>query len=446
MTPEGGFPEAGCPEGGVSEDGGSEWDVLRLRELIRPGDRVVWGQASGEPRALTRQLVEQRAELPGVTCFAGIPAGAPADATLRPDAVRPLRVESYCGTGANRALHRAGLLDIVPVPYSTLPELLAGGALAADVVLVQVSEPDDHGRHSLGLADDYFSAALDTARVVIAEINRHVPATPGARTLTPADWTACVHSDDVPAQLPTPDFSPVLRAVAAQVAFVVPDQATVQFGIGALPEACLDALHAHTGIGIHSGILNDAALRLMRAGVATGAHKTVDTGVAVAGVVGGSSELFAFLDRNPRVNLRGTRYTHDIDVLGAQHRMVAINSAIEVDLTGQVNAEVAGGRYVGAVGGATDFLRGAARSPGGVPIIALPSTAGGNSRIVTRLSGPVSIARSDVGVVVTEYGSADLRGRSESSRAERLLAIAHPDHRDTLAAELEEHLMKPVLV
>jgi acetyl-CoA hydrolase len=235
-----------------------------------------------------------------------------------------------------------------------------------------------------------------------------------------------------------------MRAVAAQVAAVVPDEATLQFGIGALPEACLDALHGHSGLGIHSGIINDAAMRLIDAGVATGEHKTVDPLIAVAGVVGGSADLFAFLDQNPAVNLRGTWYTHDINVLGDQHRMVAINSAIEVDLTGQVNAEVAKSRYVGAIGGATDFLRGAARSTGGVGIIALPSTAGASSRIVARLSGPVSTARSDVGVIVTEYGAADLRGLSISKRVEALLAIAHPDHRDTLAAEMEDQLMNPV--
>ena len=418
-----------------------EVTTLRLRELLRPGDRVVWGQASAEPLALTRMLVQQRHELHGVTCFAGIPATD----TLRADRVWPLRIESYCGTGTNQGLHSAGLLDIVPVPYSTLPDLLAGGALSADVVFVQVSPPDEQGRHSLGLADDYFSAAIDTARVVIAEVNAHVPATPGARTITAQEWTACVHSGELPAQMPTPQFAETLRRVADQVALIVPDQATLQFGIGALPEACLEALHSHSGLGIHSGIMNDAAMRLIRSGVATGANKAVDVGVAVAGVVGGSRELFRYLHRNPHVALRNTRYTHDIDVLASHRRMTAINSAIEVDLTGQVNAEVARGRYVGAIGGATDFLRGAARSPGGVGIIALPSTAGTASRIVANLSGPVSTARSDVGVIVTEYGAADLRGLTIDRRVERMLAIAHPDHRDALAARMQEQLVKPAL-
>ena len=229
--------------------------------------------------------------------------------------------------------------------------------------------------------------------------------------------------------------------MAARVAGLVEDGATVQFGIGALPEACLDALAGHRDLGIHSGLLNDAAMRLIQAGVATGARKTVDPGVAVGGFLGGSAALFRFAHRHPAIRLRGTGYTHDPAVLAAQWRLAAINSACEVDLSGQVNAEVAGGRYVGSVGGASDFLRGAARSPGGVPIIALPSTAGPASRIVVHLNGPVSTPRADAGVIVTEYGVADLRGAPVTVRYERMLAVAHPDHRAALAAELEADLL-----
>jgi acyl-CoA hydrolase len=165
----------------------------------------------------------------------------------------------------------------------------------------------------------------------------------------------------------------------------------------------------------------------------------------VAGFLGGTAALFRFAHRNPRIQLRGTGYTHDPLVLASQHQFTAINSALEVDLSGQVNAEERGGRYVGSVGGASDFLRGAARSPGGLPIVALPSTAGAASRIVARLNGPVSTARSDAGVIVTEHGVADLRGAPVSVRYERMLAIAHPEHRAALAAELEEHLMNGAL-
>jgi acyl-CoA hydrolase len=411
---------------------------LDLSELIRPGDRIVWGQTCGEPRTLLEMLAAQRHRLAGVRCFLGIPA---ADPVLTTDQADALTFESYCGTGTNAALHDAGVLQIVPVHYSTLPERLAGGSLAVDVVFVQVSAADEQGHHSLGLDDDYFSAALDTARVVIAEVNDQVPFTLGARTLTSADWTAAIATSRPPAELPTPRTDATACAVAAQVASLVPDGATLQFGIGTLPEACLDALHEHRDLGIHSGLINDAAMRLVDAGVATGECKTSDRGVAVGGMLGGTQQLFRWADRNPKVHLRSTGYTHDPAVLAAQHQLVAINSAIEVDLSGQVNAEVARGRYVGAVGGATDFLRGAAASRGGVPVIALPSTAGAHSRIVVTLSGPTSVSRSDVGVIVTEFGAADLRGLSVPQRFERMLAIAHPAHRPALEAELEEKLM-----
>jgi acyl-CoA hydrolase len=413
--------------------------ALDLAALLRPGDTVVWGQASAEPRTLTELLVTQRHRLADVRCFIGMPA----DPVISPEHADALTFLSYCGTGVNGRLHAAGLLEIVPVRYSALPGLLAGGALAADAVLVQVSAPDEQGRHSLGLADDYLSAVLATARVVVAEVNDQVPWTLGTQTLTAADWTASIRTSRPPAQPPVTAPPADVQAVAAQVAGLIDDGATVQFGIGTLPEAALGALHGHRDLGLHTGLLTDGALDLLESGAVTGARKTVDPGVAVAGFVCGSARLFRFLDRNPAVALRPTRYTHDAEILAAQHRFAAINGAVEVDLTGQVNAEQVGSRYVGAVGGAGDFLRGAARSPGGLPIIALPSTAGGTSRIVARLSGPVSTARSDAGVIVTEFGPADLRGATLTQRAERLLAIAHPDHRSALEQELEAVLTVP---
>lgn len=402
---------------------------LDLRAFIRPGDVVVWGQACGEPSTLTEQLVSQRDVLGGIRCFVGIPAAA----TLTADTVSGLSPFSYCGTGSNRALHDAGLLGIVPGHYSMLPRLLSHGNARADVVLVQVSAPDDQGQHALGLTDDYLSTAIDSARVVLVEINDQVPFTLGARTLTADDWTHAITTSRPPAEIfPTP-ADPVLTQVAQTVASLIDDGATLQFGIGSLPEAVLAELTDRRDLGVHSGIINNAAMALMKSGVITGARKTVDPGVAIAGFLTGTRELFEFAHRNPALQLRSTQYTHDATILAAQRQLVAINSAIEVDLTGQVNAEAIGPRYVGAVGGAMDFLRGAARSDGGIPIVALPSTARGASRIVSQLSGPVSTPRADAGVIVTEHGVADLRGTTVSERITAMIAIAHPDHR----AELE---------
>lgn len=402
-----------------------------LRAWVRPGDTITWGQACAEPRTLTRALLTQASSIGNLRCFVGIPA----ESEVAIDTLgEGMEVHSYCGSGTNAALHAAGRLSIWPVPYSTLPRLLSTGSMRADVVLVQVSAPDEHGRHSLGLGDDYFSAAIDTARVVLAEVNEVVPFTAGSRTLGPDDVTAFLPGTVPPGEMPTPPFSDAMRGVASRVASLVPDGATLQFGIGALPEACLAALGDKRDLGIHSGIINETAMHLVRDGVATGSAKTHDRGVAVGGLFGGTRKLFEWAHRNPAVELRSTGYTHDPQVLSTSHQLVAINAAIEVDLTGQVNAEQVGGRYVGAVGGAGDFLRGAAASPGGVPIVALPSTARGRSRIVVRLDGPVSTARSESIVVVTEHGVADLREATLDQRVERLLAVAHPDHR----AELEQ--------
>lgn len=406
--------------------------TLDLATIVRPGDTLTWGQACSEPRALTRLLVEQADRIGGLRCFVGIPAESELTADGVPDG---LAVHSYCGSGSNAALYDAGRLEIWPVPYSTLPSLLSTGSLRADVVLVQVSPPDDDGLCSLGLGDDYFSASIDTARAVIGEINEHVPFTPGARTIAIDRFAAVIGSSRMPAQMPTPALSAQAKSVARRVATLVPDEATLQFGIGALPEAVLAELFDRRDLGIHSGIINDTAVKLIRAGVATGAAKTLDRGMAVGGLFGASAEVFAWAHRNPAVRLRPTAYTHDPRVLAGSRQLIAINAAIEVDLTGQVNAEAIGRRYVGAVGGAGDFLTGAHRSHGGVPIIALPSTARGASRIVNQLSGPVSTPRSQPIVVVTEHGVADLRSATLDQRVERMLAIADPAHRGELEAQ-----------
>lgn len=415
--------------------------MIDLSAYVRPGDTVVWGQTCGEPATLVEALLAQADGIGDLRCFVGIPAQSALTIETVPAA---LDVHSYCGAGTNAALHAADRLEIWPVHYSMLPGLLSGGALHADVVLVQVSPPDEHGRHSLGLGDDYFSAAIDTARVVIAEINDQVPFTLGARTLTGDQIAASVRTSRTPGEVPTPHVGDDARAVARRVAELVPDGATLQFGIGALPEAVLAELLGHRDLGIHSGIINDTAMRLVEAGVANGSRKAHDRGVAIGGLFGGTRELFAWAHRNPAVELRPTAYTHDPQVLASSYRMTAINAAIEVDLTGQVNAELAGGRYVGAVGGAVDFLRGAARSEGGLPIVALPSTARGRSgpvqRIVSRLSGPVSTPRSEGIVVVTEHGVADLRGATLNQRVERMIAVADPSHRAELDARADSVL------
>ena len=221
------------------------------------------------------------------------------------------------------------------------------------------------------------------------------------------------------------------------MARLIPDGATLQVGLGALPDAVLAALAGKRDLGYHSGIIGDRVADLVEAGVFSNRRKPVDTGLGVTGGLLGTGRVYRWAHRNERLRLRSSRYTHDVAVLGAIPSLYGINSALEVDLTGQVNAEIAGGRHIGLIGGQTDFLRGCARSPGGAGIVVLESTARGGtvSRIVERLSGGVvTTPRSDVGLVVTEHGCADLRGRTVSERARALTAIAHPDFRPGLEA------------
>jgi acyl-CoA hydrolase len=410
----------------------SDVGAVDLDRYIRPGDLVVWGQGCAEPLSLTEALADQRKQLGGVRCFTGISRSS----AVRVENCDYLSFLSYSAAGANRALADAGSLGILPVHYSELPQILGDGPLRADVLFLSVPPAGRDGTFGLGLGADYPATLIGSARTVIAEVNDQVPDVGGGRRVHRDEIDVLVHVSRPPPEYPMAPARGIEDAIADHVAGLVPDGATIQLGIGSLPSAVASRLRGHRDLGIHSGVITDAVADLIAAGVITGARKNVDPGIVLTGFLMGSRGLIALAARDRSIELRDTRYTHDPAVLAAQSRLVAINSATEVDLTGQVNSETAADRYVGAVGGATDFLRGAARSEGGVPVIALPSTAGHRSRIVARLSGPASQSRADAGVIVTEYGIADLRGLTLSQRQQRMLAIAHPEHRAGLEKEI----------
>lgn len=405
--------------------------------LIRPGDTIMWGQSHAEPVTLMRALVRERSRLARIRVFLGIGLAE----VLEPEHADAIDFLAYCGSGSNRKLARAGVLDILPAHYSQLPSLIRSRALAVDVVMFQVSPPDALGRHSLGLAREYLVAALKGARTVIAEVHPDVPWTYGGPYLRATDIDLLTQSDAAFPEHAKAEPGTIEKAIGRHVAELVDDGATLQTGIGAIPDAVLAALADRRDLGVHSGSIGDGIAALTESGAITNARKTIDAGVTVGGVLIGSERLRRFAHGNASLELRGTEYTHDPRVLGRIGRFVAINSAVEVDLTGQVNAEVAAGTYVGAVGGVGDFLRAAQASAGGVPIVALPSTAGKHSRIVARVSGPVTVPRSDACVIVTEYGAADLRGLSLAQRVSRMIAIAHPDHREQLERDARTCLM-----
>lgn len=406
-------------------------ESLDLAAIVRPGDTVAWGQGTAEPLPLSQALMAQRHAIGRFNVFLGITYSD----TLKQEFADCIRFISYCGTGGNRALAKAGKLDILPCHYSQLAADIDCGRMKIDVLMLQLAPADSAGDYSLSIAHEYLLHALDHARVVIAEVNERAPWTHGERTLRAEDLDYIVHSSRAPLEMHYPPASAAELAVARNVAGLIEDGATLQFGLGALPEAILGQLADRRDLGIHSGMVGDSTARLMQTGAITNARKSTDSGKVVTGILVGSSKLYAFAHRNPQFMMRSTRNIHGADALSKIDRFTALNSAVEVDLTGQINAEVAGGVYVGAVGGALDFLRAAHCSRGGLPIVALPSTAGAHSRIVARLNGPVSTPRSDAGIIVTEHGVADLRGLGLGERMRRLIAIAHPDHREALQRE-----------
>lgn len=387
---------------------------IGLAQVIRPGDGILVGQAAAEPQSLTEALVAQRAAFSGATLFLGVNYAG----IIRPEHADHLRLTAYCGAGANRALADAGVLDIQPHPYSRFAALIREKKLPGDVVLVQVSPPDANGDYSLGIAAEYLVPALAGCRAIVAEVNRQVPWTHSERMLRREDIALLVESDRPPASPPTKPPSEPERAIARQAAAFIPDGATLEFGLGTLPDAVCAELRGRRDLRVHSGALGDGVVELMNSGVVREAD---------CGVLMGSRKLFDFAHRNPAIRLRSTEHTHDPRVLLGIERFVAINSAVEVDLTGQVNAEVAGGSYLGAVGGALDFIRAANQSPGGVSLLLVRA-----SRIVAQLQGPVATPRSEAGVIVTEFGSADLRGLGLAERRRRMIAIAAPENRAAL--------------
>ncbi len=373
-----------------------------LASVLRPGDAIVCGQACAEPQTLLELLVAQREQLGGCSLF----MGSSYSGIVQPAHVDHLRVSSYCGTGTNRALADAGVLDILPSPYSQLGSLMRRGKLRCDVVFIQVSPPNARGEYSLGLSVEYLAPALEVCRAIVAEVNEQVPWTCTEPLLRREDFDLLIESSRSPVVLDQGKPKELDLRIARRAAALVPDGATVECGIGALPNAVVAALRGKRGLRYYSGLVCDAVVDL-------------ELESCVGGALIGTPRLFAWARHNAKLRLCASDVTHGPATLAGIERFVAINSAVEVDFTGQVNGEVARGSYVGAVGGALDFVRAASQSRGGMSMTVLPA-----ARVVERLSGPVSVPRSETGLVVTEHGVADLRGCTLAERERRLRAIS----------------------
>ncbi|WP_407169169.1 acetyl-CoA hydrolase/transferase family protein [Bradyrhizobium sp. ORS 111] len=411
----------------------TEWiasEALALDRYVRSGDRIVWGQACGEPTTLVETLIAQAAGLGGVSAF----AGSSFSGLLTPEMGEHVSLSSMGAIGALRSVAKAGRLGIIPCHVGQISNMIEAGLIGCDVAFVQVSPSDTDGNHSYGLINDYVQAAVAKARVVIAEVNEQVPFTHCDALLPASRIDLAIKVSHPPVEVKPAAIGDIDRAIAKHAAEYIGDGSVLQIGIGAVPDAVLQLVSDRRDLGIHSGMIGDGLLDLVEAGVITNARKMFDAGISITGALIGSRRLYDFAHRNPAVGMRASGYTHADAVLTAIPRFVTINSALEVDLTGQVNAEQVGSSYVGGTGGQVDYVRGGSRSPGGRSIIALPATAGNKgSRIVPTLGGPVTTGRSEVDIIITEFGAAELKGQTLVERARRLMAIAHPDYREGLA-------------
>ncbi|MEX0629800.1 MAG: acetyl-CoA hydrolase/transferase C-terminal domain-containing protein [Chloroflexota bacterium] len=341
----------------------------------------------------------------------------------------------FIGPNARDAVNE-GRADYVPIFLSDIPHLINRGILPLDAAFINVSPPDAHGFASLGTSVDATLAAVQRARTVIAQLNPSMPRTLGDSFIHVDRIDAGVEVDEPPHEIPAPVIGDVERRIGAHIAELVPDGATLQLGIGAIPAAVGEALRGERDLGVHTEMFTDTVVDLVESGAVTGAAKEINRGKIVSAFVIGTQRVYRFVDDNPMVEMRPVDYTNDTNVIRRFRRMVAINSAIEVDLSGQVVADSIGRRLYSGVGGQMDFIRGAALAEEGRAIIALPSTAarGSASRIVPSLreGAGVVTTRAHVRTVVTEWGVADLFGASLAERARALIAIAHPDFREEL--------------
>ncbi|WP_459545607.1 acetyl-CoA hydrolase/transferase family protein [Nocardia sp. X0981] len=404
--------------------------ALDLSAWLRPGDRIVIGQACGEPSTLVEALIEQGPGIGGLSAFVATSFSG----RFAPGIGRSVAVSSMGAIGALRGLARSGELAIVPCHVERVGPMIESGQIGCDVAFVQVAPADSAGRHSFGLIGDHVRAAVDRARVVIAEVNDQVPYTYG-EGLDATEIDCAITVSRPPVEVPPAPAGALEEAVAGHIAAYIGDGAVLQVGVGSVPEAVLRRLGDRSDLGVHSGMMGEGLVDLIEAGVLTNARKKFAPGVSVTGALIGTRRLYDFAHRNPALRLCPTSYTHDAAVLARIENLVTLNAALEVDLTGQVNAEQSGASYIGGTGGQVDFVRAGLRAPGGRSIIALPATAKGGtvSRITGALSGPVTTARSEIDVVVTEFGAAELAGRTLAERARRLVGIAHPDFREGLA-------------
>ena len=414
-----------------------QWCPARdaLRKAIRPGDRIFFSIASGQPQTLLQALAEDFEFYRDVEVINGILL---AEHPLAKKGMESsFRCISFQNSPSLRRDWEEGRIDFLPARYSDVPRVFSRqGPRPVDVALIQVSPPDQQGRFSLGVSASHAYPLARQARTIVAEVNDRAPRTYGPCFFTAEEIDFLVECSAPLVPYPEIQFGETERRIAELVADLIPDGATIQIGIGNLPAAILKLLEGKKDLGFHSGMLSDSVVDLVEKGAVTNARKNVHPGKIVAGELIGTEKLFRFGHENPLLEMHGAEVSHNAELIGKIDNFVAINSALEIDLSGQINAESLNGVQISGVGGQFDFVEGAYFSRGGRSVTALISSAskGKVSRIVPTFSNQavVTIPRYLTDIVVTEYGAAHLRGKSIRQRAEALISIAHPSFRDGL--------------
>ena len=417
--------------------------VVTAEEAVRKinsGDRVFLTGNCSVPQKVLSALVDYAPHLQNVEVVQALSVG-PAD-YVSPDMVGHLRVNTMFVSSNIREAVQAGRADFTPVLLSEFTLLFKNNYLPLDVALVHLSPPDNYGFCSFGVEVGLTKTPAESARIIIAEVNQQMPRTLGDSFIhiSNVDYIVPVDYSLVEMPMAGNDSSEVIDRIAGHVAELIPDGATIQMGIGAIPDTMLKYLYEKKDLGIHTELFSDGVIDLVEAGVLTNARKTLHPGKIIAGFILGTKRLYDWVDDNPLIELHPTEYVNDPFVIAQNENMVAVNSAIEVDLTGQVCADSIGPKIYSGVGGQLDFIYGASRSKGGIPIIALPSTARQFSRIVPMLKTGAGVVttRNHVRYIVTEYGIADLYGKTIRQRAHDLINIAHPEFRDNLMRQAGE--------
>jgi acetyl-CoA hydrolase len=409
-------------------------------QYIQSGQRVFLTGNCSVPQTILKALVNHAPKVENVEICQALSVG-PAD-YVAPEIAGHLRVNSmFISANVRKAIHE-GRADFTPVLLSEFTLLFKNKILPIDIALIHVSPPDEHGFCSLGIEVGLSKSPAESAQTIIAEVNQQMPRTLGDSFIHISRLHHIVPVDYALPELPMAQegSSEVAEKIAHFISDLIPDGATMQMGIGEIPDAVLKYLFEKKDLGIHSETFSDGVIDLVEAGVLTNARKTLHPGKIIAGFILGTKRLYEWVDDNALIELHRTEYVNDPFVIAQNERMVAINSAIEIDLTGQVCADSIGTRLYSGVGGQLDFIYGASRSKEGVPIIALPSTTKNFSKIVTTLKPGAGVvtSRNHVRYIVTEYGIADLYGKTIRQRATQLINIAHPQFRDELRYQAKE--------